>query len=200
MKCRIKIEKQPLECYKFSPMWDTLQRSARQHGYRGFWNVLWFSFWAVIDYLLLSIAQYSPFSMSPGAVVWCHRRRGARIGKNVQIGPNVVLDYVFPSFVTIEEGVSIAGWNYILTHVTPLEFHQKDFESYVAPVVIKKDAWIAVAANIMPGVTIGEGAVVAAGSLVTKDVPPYTMVGGVPAKFIKRLSAYKEASQQEARP
>lgn len=198
MKCRLKIEKQPLECYKYSPNWDTLKRSARQHGYIGFWNVLWFSFWAVMDYLLLAVAQYSPLSMSPGVVVWCHRCRGTKIGKSVQIGPNVVLDYVFPSFVFIGDGVSIAGWNYILTHVTPLEYHKQDFESYVAPVVIEKDAWIAVCANIMPGVTIGEGAVVAAGALVTQDVPPHTMVGGVPAKFIKRLSGYKETLEAKA--
>lgn len=198
MKCRLKFEKQPLECYEFSPTWDTLKRAARQHGYAGFWNVLWFSFSAIVDYMLLAIAQYSPLSMSPGVVVWCHRRRGARIGQNVQIGPNVVLDYVFPSFVSIGDGVSIAGWNYLLTHVTPLKYHQKDFDSYVAPIVIERNAWIAVGANIMPGVTIGEGAVVAAGSLVTKDVPPHTMVGGVPARIIKRLSAYKEAQEAKA--
>ncbi len=198
MKCCLKIEKQPLECYEFSPTWPTLTRSARQHGYSGVWNTLLFTFSAVMDYLLLSVAQYSPLSMSPGAVVWCHRRRGVKIGKNVQIGPNVVLDYVFPHFVRIEDGVSIAGWNYLLTHVTPLKYHQHDFESYVAPIVIKKNAWIAVGANIMPGVTVGEGAVVAANSLVTKDVEPHTMVGGVPAKFIKHLSAYKETEEARA--
>ncbi|MBI4287643.1 MAG: acyltransferase [Chloroflexi bacterium] len=151
-----------------------------------------------MDYVLLGIAQYSPLSMSPGVVVWCHRRRGVKIGENVQIGPNVVPDYVFPNFVSIEDGVSIAGWNYLLTHVTPLKYHQQDFESYVAPIVIKKNAWIAVGANIMPGVTVGEGAVVAANSLVTRDVPPHTMVGGVPARVIKRLSAFNET--EEAKP
>ena len=51
--------------------------------------------------------------------------------------------------------------------------------------VIKSDAWIGMNA-IMPGVTIGEGAIVAAGSVVSKDVPPYTIVGGNPAKEIKK--------------
>lgn len=52
--------------------------------------------------------------------------------------------------------------------------------------LIKSDAWLGMKAMIMPGVTIGEGAIVAAGSVVTKDVPPYTMVGGNPAKEIKK--------------
>ncbi len=54
-------------------------------------------------------------------------------------------------------------------------------------VTIKKDAWVGMRAAIMPGVTIGEGAIVAGGSVVTKDVPPYTVVGGNPAKIIKEI-------------
>ena len=52
--------------------------------------------------------------------------------------------------------------------------------------VIKSDAWIGMNAIIMPGVSIGEGAIVAAGSVVSKNVPPYTIVGGNPAKEIKK--------------
>jgi acetyltransferase-like isoleucine patch superfamily enzyme len=55
------------------------------------------------------------------------------------------------------------------------------------PVIIKRNAWIGAAATILPGVTIGENAVVAAGAVVTKDVAPNTIVGGVPAKFIKSI-------------
>jgi len=53
------------------------------------------------------------------------------------------------------------------------------------PVVIEDDVWIAARSIILPGVTIGKGAVIAAGAVVTKDVPPYTVVGGVPARKIK---------------
>ena len=52
--------------------------------------------------------------------------------------------------------------------------------------IIESDAWIGMNAMIMPGVTIGEGAIVAAGSVVAKDVAPYTIVGGNPAKVIKK--------------
>lgn len=60
-------------------------------------------------------------------------------------------------------------------------------ELQALPVVIKDGAWIGVRCTILPGVTIHEGAVVAAGAVVTKDVPPNTIVGGVPAKVIKKL-------------
>lgn len=54
-------------------------------------------------------------------------------------------------------------------------------------VVIKDDAWIGVGTIIYPNIVIGEGAIVTAGSVVTKDVEPFTMVGGVPAKIIKKI-------------
>ena len=55
------------------------------------------------------------------------------------------------------------------------------------PVTIKKNAWIGANVTICPGVEIGEGAVIGAGAVVTKDVEPYTVVAGVPAKFIKNI-------------
>lgn len=60
-------------------------------------------------------------------------------------------------------------------------------EGKSSPIIIEDDAWIATRAMVMKGVTIGKGAVVAAGAVVTKDVPPYTVVAGVPAKIIKKL-------------
>ena len=62
----------------------------------------------------------------------------------------------------------------------------KDFAFKSKPIRIGSACWIATAAIILPGVTIGDGAVVAAGAVVTKDVEPWTVVGGNPAKFIKR--------------
>ncbi len=55
------------------------------------------------------------------------------------------------------------------------------------PIIIEDDAWVATRSMVLKGVTIGKGAVVAAGSVVTKDVDNYTLVGGVPAKFIKNI-------------
>jgi acetyltransferase-like isoleucine patch superfamily enzyme len=53
------------------------------------------------------------------------------------------------------------------------------------PIIIEDDVWIGTGAIILKGVTIGEGAIVAAGALVIKDVPPYSVVGGIPAKVLK---------------
>lgn len=67
-----------------------------------------------------------------------------------------------------------------------------------APVVFEGDNWIGANAMILKGVTVGEGAVVAAGALVTKDVPPYTVVGGVPARPVKdRFSPEELARHKE---
>lgn len=61
-----------------------------------------------------------------------------------------------------------------------------------APVIIGDHVWICNDATVLPGVTIGNGAVIAAGAVVTKDVPPYTLVGGVPAKVIKNNIFWQE--------
>ena len=58
----------------------------------------------------------------------------------------------------------------------------------MAPIRIADKAWLGMNVTVLKGVTIGEGAVVAAGSIVTKDVPPWTLVAGNPARVIKELS------------
>ena len=113
--------------------------------------------------------------------------RGVKISRQVHIGPLVTIDDVYPDYVVIEEGASIAGSNYILAHTKPLSYHKNLMESHVAPVTIKENAWVAVGSIILPGVTVGTGSIVAAGSVVTKDVPDNVMVAGVPAKIIREF-------------
>lgn len=57
-----------------------------------------------------------------------------------------------------------------------------------APIVIGDKVWIGANATVLPGVTIGKGAIVAAGAVVHRDVPPFTVVGGVPARILRELS------------
>jgi acetyltransferase-like isoleucine patch superfamily enzyme len=118
------------------------------------------------------------------------RLRGVKIGKHVFIGGGCILDRARPNLITIEDYVSLAGNVSILTHSNPTKPLREILGKSAdikKPVIIKRGAWIAINCVILPGVTVGENSIVASGAVVTKDVPPYTMVGGVPAKFIKKI-------------
>ena len=103
-----------------------------------------------------------------------------QIGANTVINRDVLLDgrmgLVIGDNVSVSEGVAI----FTLEH----DPNSPDFANRGAPVRIADRAFIGARAIILPGVTVGEGAVVAAGAVVTHDVPPYTIVGGVPARPI----------------
>lgn len=120
----------------------------------------------------------------------CQKLRGVNIGNPVYIGPNVNIDDLYPELITIENYVSVGMGTMIFAHSNPtcsLELKTNYFPRKVEPTTIKRGAWIAPGSIILSGVTVGENSVVGAGSVVTKDVPPYTIVGGCPAKIIKKL-------------
>jgi len=179
MKDKIPIEKVYLAYHYEATFLQALRRSAEEHGYKGLWGLI--RFWTIktIDYILQMAAYFAPYT---GIRVWLHRLRGVKIGRNVHIGPLVWIDDVFPNYFIIEDGVSIAGQNFVLTHVKPLIQHSSFTESYVAPVILRKNAWVTIGVILLPGVTVGEGAVVAAGAVVAHDIPPHTFAAGVPAK------------------
>ena len=114
-----------------------------------------------------------------------HKWRGVNIGKNVFIGRRVTLDHSYPDYIYIGDNVSLAGNNFVLTHSNPYPHFNKTFGSYVAPVVIGNGAWISIGAIILPGVTIGDYSVIAAGAVVSKDIPEKVIAGGIPAKPLK---------------
>jgi len=104
------------------------------------------------------------------------------IGKNVFI--NHACSFLDMGGITLEDEVLIGPKVNLITENHPLD--PADRRALVAkPIVVKRKAWIGAGATILPGVTIGENAVVAAGAVVSKDVPANTIVGGVPAKIIK---------------
>ncbi len=106
------------------------------------------------------------------------------IGKNVFI--NHACSFLDMGGITIEDRVLIGPKVNLVTENHPLAPANR--RALVAkPIVIKCNAWIGAGATILPGVTIGENAVVAAGAVVSKDVPANTIVGGVPAKVIKAI-------------
>lgn len=112
-------------------------------------------------------------------------------GRFIQIGKNVFVNHACTFLdmggITVEDDVLIGPKVNLITESHPLDpANRKAVAS--KPIVVKRNAWIGAAATILPGVTIGENSVVAAGAVVTSDVPPNTVVGGVPAKVIKSIN------------
>jgi acetyltransferase-like isoleucine patch superfamily enzyme len=120
------------------------------------------------------------------------RRIGCHVGKNVFIGEYVRVDIWHADMITLEDDVSIASGSRLLCH-------QRDFSNYcvgdnyldlgytIKPIILKKGCLIGMESFVMPGVTVGEGAIVGAGSLVTKDVPAWTVAAGRPARVIREI-------------
>lgn len=102
------------------------------------------------------------------------------IGNNCNILDQCILDAA--GGLTMGNDVSVSFGCYLISgsHNINDPYFAADF----APIVVKDHVWIGAHATVLKGVTIGEGAVVCAGAVVTKDVPPYAIVGGVPAKVI----------------
>ena len=182
MKDYLPLEWQELPRYESASLFKSIRRSAKEHGYK---SALWFGLVRLKDHWFNNWAQHIPWG---GARKWLQRKRGVKIGRGVHWGSNIVVDYPFPNFVTVEDGASIAGNDYFLAHNKPLDYHKNCSESFVAPVIVRKNAWVAINVTVLPGVEIGEGAIVSAGSVVSKDIPPLTVAKGNPAKVVADLS------------
>lgn len=110
--------------------------------------------------------------------------RFTTIGKNVFI--NHGCSFLDLGGITIEDEVLIGPQVKLVTENHPLDPATRK-GLITKPILIKQNAWIGAGATILPGVTVGENAVVAAGAVVSKDVPANTVVGGIPAKLIKSI-------------
>jgi len=123
-------------------------------------------------------------------IIW--RWLGAKVGKNCYIGYEVYIDLNNANLITVEDNVHIDERVHLLCHKRDLNnyFYGDDYSKLgykEAPIHICKGSSIGTQSFIMPGVTIGEGAIVGAGALVTKDVPAYTIVVGRPAKVLREI-------------
>lgn len=121
-------------------------------------------------------------------------------GKNIHIGKNVFINsccnFQDQGGITIKDGALI-GHKVVLATINHGYAPEKRQLNYPAPIVIGQNVWVGSNATILQGVTIGDDAIIAAGAVVTKDVVPGTIVGGVPAKFIKTVAeAAKKGSGQ----
>ena len=111
-------------------------------------------------------------------------------GKHTKLGKNVFINFdcVFLDLggITIEDNVLIAPKVSLLSEGHPV-YHEKRQSLTVGHIHIKKNAWIGANATILQGVTIGENAIVASGSVVSKDVPDNAIAGGIPAQILKTM-------------
>jgi acetyltransferase-like isoleucine patch superfamily enzyme len=130
----------------------------------------------------------SPRKLRP----WVLKKIGCTVGRNVFIGAYVYIDTGYSNLIILEENAHVASRCLLLCH-------QRDLTNYcvgddyaklpyrTGVIHIRKGALIGMNTTIMPGVTIGEGAIVGAHSLVTKDIPAWTIATGVPAKVVKQV-------------
>jgi acetyltransferase-like isoleucine patch superfamily enzyme len=122
-------------------------------------------------------AIFAPFHTNFG--------RFLKIGKHVFI--NHGCSFLDLGGIVIEDHVLIGPKVNLVTENHPVDPAQRQL-LMGSPIVIKQNAWVGAGATILPGVTIGENAIVAAGAVVTKDVAANSIVGGVPAQFIKMIN------------
>lgn len=122
---------------------------------------------------------------------WSLRRCGFKVGEHVYVGSNLILtmpnsrsgcELIIGNRVSVAPRVTMimasdANWSKLNNIIPPIE----------GKIILHDDCWIGAGTIILPNITIGEMAIVGAGSVVTKDVPPYTIVAGVPAKVIRKL-------------
>lgn len=111
-------------------------------------------------------------------------------GKNLKIGDNVFINsgcqFQDQGGITIGDG-TLVGPKTVIATLNHSMNPKERANLFPKPVVIGKNVWIGANVTILPGVTIGDGAVIAAGAVVNRDVAENTIVGGVPAKFIKTI-------------
>jgi maltose O-acetyltransferase len=141
-------------------------------GYCPFW------FWRKFIYTLAGVKIGKKSKIHFGARFFAPAR--VTIGEDTLVGESVFLDGRAP--LKIGNHVDIASQ--VLIYNSEHDLESEDFRAIVSPVEIEDYVFIGPRVIILPGVKIGKGAVVAAGAVVTKDVPPFKIVGGVPAKEI----------------
>jgi len=172
-----------------------LNFSEEEYGHISFFGAFKRGLRGLINAILLKYCMYSVI-LSPlnyrkiRPILW--RWMGAKVGKDCYIGYEVWVDMTNTHLVELEDHVHITNRCLLLCH-------QRDLSNYCVgddsaklgykkeKIILKKGCMIGMDSIIMPGVTIGEGAIIGAGSLVTKDIPAWTIATGRPAKVIKQI-------------
>ena len=113
-------------------------------------------------------------------------------GRHIKLGKNIFINHACTFLdlggITIEDDVQIGPKVSLITENHSVDPSQRKHLD-LASILIKRNVWIGAGATILPGVTIGENSVVAAGAVVNRDVPANTIVGGIPARTLKTIAA-----------
>ena len=135
---------------------------------------------------------------SRGENVWISAPFFVDYGENIHIGKNVFINagckFQDQGGIYIEDGVLI-GHNAVLATINHMEDPEKRAGMIFQPIHIEKKVWLGANVTVLPGVTIGEGSVIAAGAVVTKDVPANMIAAGVPAKVIRKVKKDTEKGE-----
>jgi acetyltransferase-like isoleucine patch superfamily enzyme len=163
-------------------IWEEAKRSSNSRKKSIIWLILNYIF---RNWFLNGIVRWAPY----GVIIWVHKLRGVTIGKGCFIDPSAIVETAYPENIIIGNDVRITARSVIMTHIkAPNHLRARGFIPFVLkPVILEDHCFIGVNATILPGVTIGKGAVVASGAVVTANVPEYCMVSGNPAKVVKEF-------------
>ncbi len=161
-----------------------LHSSARVHNIRGLREAIHVGSHTHILGELLTFAHGGEISIAS----YCYLGEHSRIwsANKISIGHRVLISHSVNIFDSLTHPISATKRHEQFSEIIT-SGHPKQMELDSAPVVIGNDVWIGCFSIILKGVTIGEGAIVGAGSVVTKDVPPWTIVAGNPAKIIREI-------------
>ena len=136
--------------------------------------------------------QWARVCIPPGLRIALYRAMGIRIGRHVFVGLDTWLDDQFPELITVEDDVTISFRVTVVVHDDAKRMDRTAAgagDGTVAPVTLRRGCYLGAGCLVLPGVTVGERAVVGAGAVLTRDVPPGTLVAGVPARVVKDVAA-----------
>lgn len=157
----------------------------------GLLKKVWDNFYHALLQSMMDWVIFAPIAarkMRP----WLLRRMGAKVGKGVFIGDHVIFDLNHSDHIVVDDYAHIAGGCRLLCHQRDLKGYCKgdnyaNFGYNIEYVHLGKGSLLGMTTMVMPGVTVGEGAIVSAGSFVNKDIPAWTIAVGRPAKPIKEI-------------
>ena len=195
------MEQQPSTTYKVLKK-AGLNFSEGEYGRISFWGAFKRALRNFRNSILLKYCMYSVI-LAPlnyrllRPKLW--RVMGCKVGKNVFIGYEVWMDIGNTSLIEIEDGVHITNRCLILCHQRDSKNYFRGDDSGKLPyrkekVTLKRGCMLGMGTIVLPGVTIGEGSLVAAGSVVATDIPAWTVAAGTPARVIREIKERESAS------